>query len=285
MINALTIDLEEYFQVSKLEHVIERNKWGDLPSRVRSNTIRILELFDEYGCKATFFTVGWVAERYPHLIREIARTGHEIACHSYWHRRISDMTPAEFREDLRRSKRVLEDLSGKAVLAFRAPTYSIIKSSEWAWDILIEEGFQIDSSVFPNHHNGCGNLNAHRFIHTIHREAGSLIEFPPSTLQIAGKHIPILAGGYFRLFPYRVTSYGIKRLNNCENKPAVISFHPWELDPNHPMPRINRFAEIRHKVNIDTTESKLRRVLSEFQFGTVEDVVKHHLIDEAHCCV
>ncbi len=279
MLNAFTIDLEEYFQVSKFEQVIEREKWNDMPARVRSNTIRILELLDEYQCKATFFTVGWVAERYQSLIREIADLGHEIACRSFWHRRVSDLTPTEFREDIRRCKNVLEDVTGTAVQAFRAPTYSIIKSSFWAWDVLIEEGFQMDSSVFPIQHSRYGNADSNRFLHRIFRDAGTLIEFPLSTLRVAGNNIPLVSGGYLRFFPYSLTRYGIKKLNSNEKKPAVIAFHPWELDPNHPIPRVSLSKRIRHKINIGTTEKKLRRLLNDFQFGTMHDVLQHHFLN------
>jgi polysaccharide deacetylase family protein (PEP-CTERM system associated) len=279
MINAFTIDLEEYFQVSKFEQTIPRNKWDDCPARVRSNTIRILELLDEFSCKATFFTVGWVAERYPDLIREIAKAGHEIACHSYWHRIVYHLTPVEFRADIRKAKVVLEDLAGNAVVSFRAPTYSIIKKSEWAWDILIEEGFHVDSSVFPVHHRRYGNPVANRFLHKIRRASGTLIEFPLSTVRIAGTNFPIVAGGYLRFFPYAFTKYGIKKLNEVEKKPAILAFHPWELDPYQPLPRVSALRRFRHCVNLNTMEKKLRQALKDFKFGTVQEVLKHHFAD------
>ncbi len=277
MINAFTIDLEEYFQVSKFEGVVARDRWDAMPARVRSNTIRILELLDEYQTSATFFTVGWVAHRYPELIREIARAGHEIACHGYWHRRVSDQAPEEFRQDIRQNKAVLEDAAGEPVQAFRAPTYSIVQSCLWAWDILIEEGFRVDSSVFPIRHHRYGNPHAHRFFHEIRRPAGSLIEFPLSTVRIAGNNIPIVSGGYLRVFPYAFTRFGIRRINEREKKPAVIAFHPWELDPHHPMPRIGALKRLRHTINIDTTERKLRQLLQEFQFGTMQAVLTHYV--------
>jgi polysaccharide deacetylase family protein (PEP-CTERM system associated) len=273
MLNAFTIDLEEYFQVSKFEGVIPRESWDQMPSRVRSNTIRILELLAEYNCKATFFTVGWVAEKYPDLIREIADEGHEVASHSYWHRRVSDLTPDEFQQDIHRCKAVLEDVSGKPVKAFRAPTYSIIKSSQWAWDVLINEGFEVDSSVFPIRHHRYGNYGIDRFPHKVFREGGSLIEFPLSTMRVGGSNFPIIAGGYLRFFPYTVTKYGISRINRVEKKPAVIAFHPWELDPHHPMPNVAALKRIRHKINIDSTERKLRQALADFEFGTLNDVL------------
>lgn len=280
MLNAFTIDLEEYFQVSKFEHVLTRERWHDLPSRVRSNTIRILELLDEYECRATFFTVGWVADKYKDLIREIAAAGHEIGSHSYWHRRVSDISPQEFREDIQKCKSVLEDASGEEVRAFRAPTYSIIDSSKWAWDVLLEEGFQIDSSVFPIQHHRYGNPDANRFLHQIVRDAGTIIEFPLSTMKIAGSTVPIVAGGYLRFFPYLFTKLGINRINKAEKKPAVIAFHPWELDPHHPIPRVSLLKRIRHKININTTESKLRKLLTDFQFGTIKEVVEQHFKNE-----
>lgn len=273
MLNAFTIDLEEYFQVSKFEGIIPRENWEQMPSRVRSNTIRILELLSEYQCKATFFTVGWVAEKYPDLIREIANEGHEIASHSYWHRRVSDLTPDEFQRDIHRCKAVLEDASGKAVEAFRAPTYSIIKSSQWAWDVLLAEGFKVDSSVFPIRHHRYGNHDLERFPHKIYRENGALIEFPLSTVRFGGSNFPIIAGGYLRFLPYSVTKYGIQRLNAVDKKPAVIAFHPWELDPHHPMPKVSALKRIRHKINIDSTEIKLRQALTDFRFGSLQAVL------------
>ena len=279
MLNALTIDLEEYFQVSKFEQVMPRENWDSYPARVRSNTIRILELLDEHDCKATFFTVGWIAERYPDLIKEITRAGHEIGCHSYWHRLVYNLTPAEFRSDIRKGKAVLEDLSGAAVLAFRAPTYSIIKKSEWAWDVLIEEGFRTDSSVFPVHHWRYGNPTACRFLHKIQRQSGTLIEFPLSTIRIAGTNLPMMAGGYLRLFPYALMKFGINRMNVVEKKPSVLAFHPWELDPHQPLPRVSWLKRFRHCVNLDTTEKKLRSALRDFKFGTVKQVLMNHFPD------
>jgi polysaccharide deacetylase family protein (PEP-CTERM system associated) len=273
MLNAFTIDLEEYFQVSKFEGVIPRENWDHMPSRVRSNTIRILELLAQYNCRATFFTVGWVAEKYPDLIREIADQGHEIASHSYWHRRVSDLTPEEFQQDIRRCKAVLEDAAGKPVTAFRAPTYSIVKSSQWAWDVLIEEGFKIDSSVFPIRHRRYGNHQAQRFPHKIYRARGALIEFPLSTVRVGAANLPIIAGGYLRFMPYALTKYGIQHLNTVEKKPAVIAFHPWELDPNHPIPKVGALKRIRHKINIDSTEKKLQQALSDFKFASLQEVL------------
>ncbi|NIR49000.1 DUF3473 domain-containing protein, partial [candidate division KSB1 bacterium] len=226
--------------------------------------------------RATFFTVGWLAEHYPNLVREVADAGHEMACHSYWHRRVSELTPSEFREDIHRNKVVLEDISGKAVTAFRAPTYSIVKSSEWAWDILIEEGFKVDSSVFPIHHKRYGNPNSERFPHEIQRETGTLIVFPLSTVRIAGNNIPIVAGGYLRFFPYSFTKFGINKINQAEKQPAVIAFHPWELDPFHPMPKVSALKRFRHKVNIEKTEQKLRQLLNDFKFDSMQGVLNQY---------
>ena len=279
MLNAFSIDLEEYFQVSKFEHMIKPEQWGDLPARVRSNTIRILELLDEHDTKATFFTVGWIAERYPDLIREIAQCGHEVASHSYWHRRVSDLTPEVFKEDTHRCKNVLEDISGQEVVAFRAPTYSIIKSSQWAWDVLIEEGFKTDSSVFPINHARYGNPDSDRFVHKIERTSGTLNEFPLSTVKFGANNIPIVSGGYLRFFPYAFTKYGIKKINQVEAKPAVIAFHPWELDVHHPMPDVSTLKKVRHKVNINTTEKKLQKLLNDFKFGTIQDVLQQYSLN------
>ncbi|MGQ0658578.1 MAG: XrtA system polysaccharide deacetylase [Chromatiales bacterium] len=276
MINALSVDLEEYFQVSKFEQAIPRERWGEWPARVRSNTLRILELLDEFQCKATFFTVGWIAERYPDLVREIAGAGHEIACHSYWHRIAYRLTPAEFRADVRRAKTVLEDVASTAVVAYRAPSYSIVTGTEWAWDVLIEEGFETDSSVFPVHHRRYGIASSNRFVHRICRAAGTLTEFPLSTIRIAGTNFPFAAGGYLRFLPYSITKYGIAHLNELEKKPAMVAFHPWELDPHQPLPRVSWLRRFRHCVNLDTTERKLRQALQDFKFGTVREVLQLH---------
>src|SRR6185503_7031515 len=231
VVNAMTIDVEDYFHVSVFDGLVPRHAWGSMESRVCANTERLLELFDETGVTATFFVLGWVAERFPRLVRQIAAAGHEIASHGYHHQLLYTLTPAQFREDVRASKALLEQASGTAVIGFRAPSYSIVESSLWTLDILIEEGYAYDTSIFPIHHDRYGIPNAERHEHVIDRKAGSLIELPASTTRVGNVNLPIAGGGYFRLLPYAWTHWGIDRVNRLERKPVVFYVHPWELDP------------------------------------------------------
>lgn len=266
MLNAISFDVEDYYQVSAFARVVHFSDWGKKESRVFGNTIRILEILHHQGVKATFFTLGWVAETFPKVVREIYEAGHEVACHSYNHRLVYDLTPAEFREDIRRSKGILEDLSGARVVGYRAPSYSIIRESLWALDILMEEGFLYDSSIFPIHHDRYGLPDYPRHPYQIERNGQSLVEFPPSTLKLAGVNIPIAGGGYFRFFPYSFIRWGIRRLNRVEEEPAVIYFHPWEFDYNQPRLNGGAIFNFRHYLNLGGTENNLRRLLKDFSF-------------------
>jgi polysaccharide deacetylase family protein (PEP-CTERM system associated) len=269
MLNALTIDVEDYYMVSAFADVVHFKDWDSLESRVEKSTYRILELLNERGVKATFFTLGWVAEHCPRLIKVLHSSGHEVACHGYNHRLVYQMTPAQFREDVRRAKRILEDITGDPVKGYRAPSYSIMEKTVWALDVLIEEGFLYDSSIFPIHHDRYGFPGARRFPHLMRREAGTIMEFPPSTFRLLGQNLPVAGGGYLRLYPLPLTRAAMKRINQEEEKPVIVYLHPWEIDTEQP--RLNgRFsARFRHYVNLASTMPKLMSFLSEFQFANL----------------
>ncbi len=273
MLNALTIDVEDYYQVSAFESLVRFEDWPRFESRVEKNTHLVLDLLDEYRVKATFFVLGWEAEQRPHLVEAIAARGHEIASHGYRHRLIYSLAPAECREDLLRSKARLEAITGLEVLGFRAPSYSIVARSLWCLDLLIDLGFRYDSSIFPIHHDRYGIPGACRFPHPLERHGGGVVEVPPSTVQILGTNVPIAGGAYLRFFPLRLIRWGIRRLNVVERQPAIIYLHPWELDPEQPRLPGPLKSRIRHYTNLDRTEPKLRRLLEEFSFAPVRDVL------------
>ncbi len=273
IVNAMSVDVEDYFQVSAFERVVSRAGWGGFESRVVSNTQRVLELFDQAGVSSTFFVLGWVAERFPALVREIAAAGHEVASHGYHHQLIYTLTPAQFREDVRTSKAVLEQAAGAPVLGYRAPSYSVIESSLWALDVLVEEGYAYDASIFPIHHDRYGIPNAERHAHVLRRRSGTLVELPASTMRLGGVNLPIAGGGYFRLLPYSWTRWGIGRVNRREGKPVVFYFHPWEIDPDQPRFAVGRSTRIRHYTGLDRTSVRLRRLLNEFRFKSVATVL------------
>lgn len=277
MKNALTIDVEDYFHVSAFEGVISRRDWESYPPRVAENTRRVLDLLDELSLKATFFVLGWVAERSPDLVRSIAARGHEVACHGYGHERIYTMTPENFRRDVIQAKKILEDITGSPVNGYRAPSYSITKRSVWALDVLIEEGFSYDSSIFPIIHDTYGIPGAERFPHLIERPSGTILEFPLTTLKmnILGKDmvIPIAGGGYLRLLPVSIIRNGLRRINGRDKQPAVLYFHPWEIDPDQPRIKASFKSTFRHYLNLDTTEDKLRHLLPRLPFGTMREAL------------
>jgi len=233
----------------------------------------VLDLLAASSTRATFFVLGWVAERHPGLVRRIADAGHEIASHGYAHRLVYDLTPAEFREDLRRASTAIGAAAGVTVCGYRAPSFSITRRSLWALDVLIEEGYTYDSSVFPIYRDRYGLPGAPRFAHEIVRPAGSLIEIPPSTIRIGGVTLPVAGGGYFRLYPYALTRRAIASLNTRVHRPAVVYLHPWELDPAQPRLRGSAVSRFRHYVNLDRTERRLRRMLSEFSFGPLTSAI------------
>jgi polysaccharide deacetylase family protein (PEP-CTERM system associated) len=273
VVNAITIDVEDYFHVSAFDGVVPRHQWDRLESRVCENTERLLVIFDEHRVRATFFILGLVAERFPDLARRIASLGHEIASHGYAHRLVYDQTPAAFREDVRRAKQILEDITGTRVAGFRAPSYSITPRSLWALDTLIEEGYAYDASIFPIYHDRYGIPLSARHPYWIDRDAGSILEIPGSTLRWQGFNLPFGGGGYFRLFPYAWTRWGMARLNRDEGRPAVYYLHPWEIDPGQPRLQSSCLTALRHYKNLDKTEGRLRRLLSEFAFAPLRSTL------------
>src|SRR5919106_915064 len=239
----MTIDVEDYFHVTVFDGLVPRHSWTSLESRVCANTERLLEIFDEFDTRATFFVLGWVAQRFPALVKSIARGGHEIASHGQNHRLVYDLTPAAFRADVRRSKDVLEAISGAEVIGYRAPSYSVTPKSLWALDVLIEEGFRYDASIFPIHHDRYGIPVSPRLPYRLQR-AQALVEAPASTVRWGPFNLPIGGGGYFRILPYAWTRWGIQRLNDHERAPAIFYLHPWEIDPAQPRlpaPLLGRF--------------------------------------------
>lgn len=263
-----TVDVEEHFQVSAFESIVDRESWSAHPTRVERNTDIILDLLARHGGRGTFFVLGWVAERYPALVRRIAESGHEIASHGYWHRRVTTLSPAEFREDVRISKRVLEDIAGAPVLGYRAPSFSIVTGGEWAFDVLVEEGYRYDSSLFPIRRRGYGYPAAPSAPHIIERAAGALREFPLTTLEIGSARLPAAGGAYFRHFPYAVIRQAFRA---CESKrrPAVFYIHPWEIDPSQPRLPVGPVTRLRHYGGLSRTKARLERLLAEFSFTTM----------------
>lgn len=273
VLNAMTIDVEDYFQVSAFEGRAPRHTWDAFESRVCANTERLLSIFEDVGVTATFFVLGWVAERHPSLVRRIVGGGHEVASHGYAHRLVYDLTREAFRDDVRRSKALLESASGTRVYGYRAPSYSVTPRSLWALDILIEEGFGYDSSIFPIHHDRYGIPVSPREPYVLERDGGSLIEAPGSAIRIGPVNLPVGGGGYFRLLPYGWTRWGIRRMNVREGRPAIFYLHPWEIDPDQPRLGAGGLAQLRHYRNLDQTEGRLRRLLADFTFGPMREVL------------
>lgn len=273
VLNAMTIDVEDYFQVSAFEGLAPRHRWHEFESRVEANTTRLMDVFDETGIKSTFFVLGWVAERFPQLVHEIARRGHEVASHGHLHRLVYDQTPKAFREDIRRSKDILESAAGKAVLGYRAPSYSITPRSLWAFDVLIEEGYRYDASVYPIHHDRYGIPPSPREPYVIRRKAGTLIEAPGSAVRVGPLNLPVGGGGYFRLLPYAWTRWGLLRINNEEHRGAIFYLHPWEIDPDQPRLPVGVLGRIRHYRNLAQTEARLRRLLADFHWAPLQTVL------------
>jgi polysaccharide deacetylase family protein (PEP-CTERM system associated) len=274
IVNAMSVDVEEYFHASALEPVAPRSSWESLPSRVVPTTRTLLDLFASRQVRATFFILGWVAERYPELVRDIAAAGHEVASHGYWHQIVYALSPAEFREDVRRSKHVLEDLAGVPVAGYRAPSFSITRRSLWALDVLIEEGYRYDASIFPVRHDRYGIPDAPRHSYTLEQGERTITEVPPSTIRLGGQNLAVAGGGYFRLLPYGWTRSGVARLNQREQRPAIFYLHPWEIDTEQPRLPVGRVTRLRHYGNLGRTEGRLARLLDEFRFAPVADVVE-----------
>lgn len=275
MLNALSIDVEDYFQVAALAKWAPTKSWDDFPSRVEQNTQRILNLLDERNIKATFFTLGWVAERCPSIVRAICDAGHELASHGYSHQLIYNQTPEVFREETIRSKKLLEDISGRAVLGYRAASYSVTNESLWALDIIAEAGFHYDSSIFPVRHDRYGIPDAIDIPHRLKTPAGhELAEFPITALKLGSYKLPIAGGGYFRLFPYWFSQWGLKRVNKAQQQPFVFYLHPWEVDPEQPRLPATGLSKFRHYNNLEVCEQRLVKLLDKFEFTSVEETLR-----------
>lgn len=268
-INALTIDVEDYFQVSAFAPHIPRSNWSICECRVERNIDCILAMLDEHGTKATFFTLGWIAERYPEAIRRIVDNGHELASHGYGHERASDQTPAGFFSDINVAKLILEDLAGQQVRGYRAPSFSIGEKNLWAFECLERAGYHYSSSIYPIHHDHYGMPDAPRHAHRI----GKLLEIPATTLRLFNRNWPASGGGYFRLMPYRLSRWMIQHVNTVDQRPAVFYFHPWEIDTGQPrIQGISAKTRFRHYVNIHRMEHRLHRLLADFTWGRMDDL-------------
>ncbi len=272
MPNALTVDVEDYFHVAALAPSIHRDSWTSRESRVVGNTQKLLAIFDQFDVRGTFFVLGWVAEQYPQLVRDIAARGHEIACHGYSHRLVYEQSAQEFRKETLFAKKLLEDTTGSAVLGYRAASYSIVRESLWALDILVELGFVYDSSIFPVHHDRYGIPDAERVPHRMSTPNENLIvEWPLATAKFLGYSLPVAGGGYFRLLPYWFSRWGLASINRSERRPFIFYLHPWEIDPAQPRVRASWLSRFRHYTNLGKCEERLRRLLGDFQFGTVRE--------------
>ncbi|VAW54759.1 FIG004655: Polysaccharide deacetylase [hydrothermal vent metagenome] len=280
--NVMTVDVEDYFQVSAFAESIKPDEWDKQPLRVENNTLKLLELFDEYNIKATFFVLGWVAERQKKLVAEIAARGHEVACHGYSHQLVYNQTPEIFKQETVLAKNILEDIIQQPVKGYRAASYSITEKSLWALDILAESGFIYDSSIFPVRHDRYGMPDTPKHPYKLKTPAGhSIIEFPLSTAKVLNYRLPVAGGGYFRLYPYWLSKAGLAQINRQKN-PFIFYLHPWEVDPQQPRISASWFSRFRHYNNLDKCESRLRRLMMDFQFTTSLDVLSNlGLIDSA----
>lgn len=265
-----TVDVEEYFNFLGFERSVPRSAWDGLESRVEASVDLLLEALEETGSTGTFFTLGWIAERHPEMVRTIARQGHEIASHGYSHRRVAELTPEEFRDEVRSTKQILEGLVDQRVLGFRAPHFSLIPGCEWALDILLEEGYEYDSSLFPIRRRGYGYPKGGRDPYWLERPSGRLAEIPPATISVGSLRLPAAGGAYFRIFPYALVS---RALRDCEDRavPGTFYIHPWEIDPDQPMLDVPRMDRLRHYSGLKRLPGRLRRLLREFKFTTVAE--------------
>ena len=275
MLNALTVDVEDYFHTEALGSLVPREQWDEMPPRVLGNTRRLLELLAKHDVRATFFFLGWVAEHFPQLVRETAQAGHELGCHSYWHRPIHCLTPAEFRTDTQRAKQAVEDAAGIPVRGYRAPSFSLVPGTEWAAGILVELGFSYDSSVHPIRHDLYSNHRAPRQPHRI--ASGALLELPVATLRFGGTNLPVGGGGYLRLLPYTYTRWGLTQLNQREGLRAVVYLHPWEIDPEQPRLRASWKSRLRQYTALRQNEQKIERLLRDFRFASAAQVFQREI--------
>ncbi len=272
ILNAFSIDVEDYFQVSALAPHFPRQIWDQQPCRVERNVDRMLGMLADSQALATFFTLGWVAERFPDMVKRIVAGGHELASHGYGHQRASDLTPAEFFDDITRAKKILEDLGGQAVIGYRAPSFSIGENNLWALDSLGEAGYQYSSSIYPIHHDHYGMPNAPRFAFRP-SDSKTLLELPATTIRLFNRNLPAAGGGYFRLLPYQMSRWSINRVNNVDKQACIFYCHPWEIDPEQPRPNgMTLKTRFRHYLNLGRTESRLRTLLKDFRWGRVDQI-------------
>jgi polysaccharide deacetylase family protein (PEP-CTERM system associated) len=272
--NVLSVDVEDYFHVEAFAARVSQAQWPGFAPRVEANVQRVLDLFDDARVRGTFFVLGWVAERYPALVREIARRGHEVGCHGAMHQHVRRLTADGFRADVCKARRLLIELAGQPVCCYRAPSFSIVRETLWALDVLAEEGFTADSSIFAVRHDNYGIPNAPRFPHWLTTPSGNrLFEFPPSTVRLLGNNVGIAGGGYLRLAPYYLTKRAIRYVNTKDQQPVMVYFHPWEIDPGQPRIQAPLRSRLRHYTNLAGMEQKIRRLVREFQFTTLSDYV------------
>jgi polysaccharide deacetylase family protein (PEP-CTERM system associated) len=267
--HVFSVDVEDYFQVYAFEGVVDRATWDSYPSRVDRNTGVILDLLARFGVTGTFFTLGWVADKHPHVVRRIADAGHEIASHGWWHRKVTSLTPAEFRDDAYASRAILEQVSGKPCVGYRAPSFSITPGHEWAFDVLLETGYRYDSSLFPIRRPDYGYPDAPPLPHVIRRASGELLEFPLAIARVGNMRIPAAGGGYLRHFPYAVTPRAFRQHDEAKI-PAVFYIHPWEIDAEQPRMPVPWLTRVRHYRNIPSALERMERLLREFSFTSIE---------------
>lgn len=274
--NAMTVDVEDYFQVSAFDPYVDRARWGEYESRVEANTDRILAKFEQYNVKATFFTLGWVADKYPAVVRRIVEGGHELASHGWDHIMVTRLTREEFGKDIQRAKQTLEDVTGAQVDGYRAPSYSFTSKNNWAHDVLAEQGYRYSSSVAPIKHDLYGIPDAPRFAHTY--ADGAVIELPITTTRFLGRNIPCGGGGWFRLYPYALSSWAINRVRTDDGERSIFYFHPWEIDPQQPrVDGLSLRTRFRHYQNLTKMEPKIERLLKDFDWGTMAEVFSEEL--------
>jgi polysaccharide deacetylase family protein (PEP-CTERM system associated) len=273
IVNAMTVDVEDYFHASAFDCEVSRASWDGLDSRVVPNTMQLLDLFDRRNVRATFFVLGWIADRFPALVRQISQLGHEVASHGYHHQLLYMLTPKQFREDVRSAKGAIESVTGKSVLGFRAPSYSIVRSNLWTLDVLAEEGHLYDASIFPIHHDRYGIPDGRRHAHVVECAMGSIFEMPGSTVRVGRLNLPFAGGGYFRLLPYAWTRLGMQYVNHIEERPVVFYIHPWEIDPEQPRLAVSALRRWRHYAGLGRTAGRLDRLTKEFKFDCAAHVL------------
>lgn len=271
VVNAMTVDVEDYFQVSAFEGQVGKDEWQNWPLRVEDNTLRILDLFAANEVRATFFTLGWVAERFPGLIKRMVSEGHEVASHGWEHVRVNTQTPDAFRQDIERTRKLLQDISGEPVLGYRAASYSIGASESWAWEQLAQAGYRYSSSIVPIRHDLYGIPGAPRF--AFNTADDRLLEIPITTVPLAGRNINCGGGGWFRLFPYAFSRWAMSRVNEVDGQAGIFYFHPWEIDPLQPRPAgLGMRTRFRHYLNLDRTYGRLERLLGDFRWGRMDEI-------------